>query len=113
MTAHDPEADQTCYVEFYLTEGMGHWHTCCDQELRPGEALVLIVAEDKLQAVIRREFDNLTHEEIVKFAKLVNEAKLDDLKRWQSVYCCVRIPRSKAKHKVDGTWVLKWKKVRQ
>ena len=60
---------------------MGHWHTHCTREMHPGEALVLIVSENKLQAVIRREFDNLTPDEIIKFAKLVNEAKLEELKR--------------------------------
>ena len=43
VTSHDPEEDKTSYVEFYLTEGIGHWHKCCNQELQPGEALVLIV----------------------------------------------------------------------
>ena len=69
--------------------------------------MVFVVSKDKLQAVIRREFDNLTKEEIVKYAKLVNEAKLDELKRWQSLDCFVRMPRTKARNKVDGTWVLK------
>ena len=27
--------------------------------------------------------------------------------------CFVRMPRSKARHKVDGMWALKWKKVRK
>ena len=41
--------------------------------------MVFVVSKDKLQAVIRREFDNITKEEIIKYAKLVNEAKLDEL----------------------------------
>ena len=81
--------------------------------MQPGEVLVLVVSKNKLQAVIKREFDNLTKEEIIQFAKLVNEAKLEEVKRWQSLGCFVRMPRSKARNKVDGTWVLKWKKVRK
>ena len=81
--------------------------------MKPGEVLLLIVSKDKLQAVIKREFDNLTKEEIIQYAKLVNEAKLEELKRWHSLECFVRMPRHKARNKVDGTWVLKWKKVRK
>ena len=81
--------------------------------MEPGEIFVLIVSQNKLQAVIRREFDNLTREEIIKYAKLVNEAKLEELKRWQSLDCFKRMLRKDAKNKVDGTWVLKWKKVRK
>ena len=65
-----------------------------------------------MRAVIRREFDNITRDEIIQFAKLVNEAKLEELKTWQSLDCFVRMPRNKARNKVDGAWVLKWKKVR-
>ena len=79
--------------------------------MQPGEVLVLIVSKNKLQSVIRREFDSLTRDEIIQYAKLVNEAKLDELKRWQSLDCFVRMPRSKAKNKVDGTWALKRKKL--
>ena len=46
-------------------------------------------------------------------AKLVNDAKLDELKRWHSLNCFRRLSRSEARNKVDGTWVLKWKKVRK
>ena len=92
---------------------MGHWHTACNREIQPEEALVFTVSTNKLQAVIRREFDNLTRDEIIQYSKLVNEAKLEELKRWQSLDCFVRMPRSKARNKVDGTWVLKWKKVRK
>ena len=62
---------------------------------------------------IRREFDNLFQDDLIQYAKLVNGAKLEELKRWQSLGCFVRMPRSKAKNKVDGRWVLKWKKVRK
>ena len=55
----------------------------------------------------------MTKEEIQKYANLVNEAKLDELKRWQNLQCFRRMPRKDARNKVDGTWVLKWKKVRR
>ena len=54
-----------------------------------------------------------TKEEITKFAKQVDQAKLEEPKRWHDLKCFRRMPRSKARNKVDGTWVLKWKKVRK
>ena len=69
VIAHDPEEDAIAYVELYLTEGMCHWHTECKRELQSGEVLVLIVSKNKLQTVVRREFDNLTKDEIIQYAK--------------------------------------------
>ena len=92
---------------------MGRWSNLCTRELAEDEHLVLIAKKQKISVVIKREFDNLTKEEIVTHAKLVNEAKLDELKRWHSLNCFRRMPRSEARNKVDGTWVLKWKKVRK
>ena len=62
---------------------------------------------------MKREFDNPTKEEIIKHAKQLNQAKYEELKRWHDLKCFKRMLRSKAKNKVDGTWVLKWKKVRK
>ena len=75
---------------------------------------VKTVSDDiRFKGVIKREFDNLTKEEIVKHKKQVDQAKLEELKRWHNLDCFVRMPRSKATNRVDGTWVLKWKKVRR
>ena len=66
----------------------------------------------KLKGVIKREFDNLSKEEIEKYKKQVDQAKLEELKRWHDLKCFKRMSRTQAKNEVDGTWVLKWKKVR-
>ena len=77
---------------------MVNWKGACNSEAK----------SEMIQAsgVIRREFDNLTREDIVKFAKQVNQAKLEELKRWHDMKCFKRISRTKAHNKVDGTWVL-------
>ena len=48
-----------------------------------------------------------------KHKKLVDQAKLEELQRWHDLKCFKRVSRSKARNKVDGTWVLKWKEVRK
>ena len=58
----------------------------------------------KFQGVIRREYDNLSKEEIIKHSKQVNQAKLEELKRWHELDCFKRMPRHKATNRVDGTW---------
>ena len=69
--------------------------------------------EVRFKGVIKRDCDNLTKEEIIKHKDLVDQAKLEELKRWHDLKCFLRMLRSRAKNKVDGTWVLKWKKVRK
>ena len=66
----------------------------------------------KVTGVIKREFDNLTKEEIITHAKQVNQAKFEELKRWHDLDCLRRMSRSQSTNRVYGTWVLKWKKVR-
>ena len=60
---------------------------------RDGEYLVFKVTTHKVSIVLKRDFGNLTTEEIRPFAKLVNEAKLDELTRWQSLNCFRRMWR--------------------
>eukprot|EP00975_Prorocentrum_lima_P045625 9547990-Prorocentrum_lima.AAC.1 len=83
---------------------MAHWHCNCPQELQADEQLVLAVNKQRASAVIKREFDNLTKQEILKHHKEVPEAKLAELKRWQDLNCFRRSPRSESKNRVDGTW---------
>ena len=66
--------------------------------------------EVKFQGVIKRDCDNLTKEEIVKHKRLVDQAKLEELKRWHDHKCFNRMSRSTARNRVDGTWVLEWKR---
>ena len=58
----------------------------------------------KLKGVIKREFDNLTKEEIKTHQKQVDQAKLEELKRWHDLKCFKRMQRSEARNKIDGTW---------
>jgi Reverse transcriptase (RNA-dependent DNA polymerase). len=51
--------------------------------------------------------------DIVKHKNLVDQAKLEELKRWHDLKCFKRMSRASARNKVGGTWVLKWKKVRK
>ena len=66
----------------------------------------------KVTGVIKREFDNLTKEEIITHAKQVSQAKFEELKRWHDLDCFRRMPRSQSTNRVDGTRVLTWEKVR-
>eukprot|EP00975_Prorocentrum_lima_P067038 12912674-Prorocentrum_lima.AAC.1 len=62
---------------------MTRWHNSCPHELQAYEQLVLTVNKQRASAVIKRERDNLTKEEILKHHEEVAEAKLAELKRWQ------------------------------
>ncbi|CAK9013617.1 S-adenosylmethionine synthase 2 (AdoMet synthase 2) (Methionine adenosyltransferase 2) (MAT 2), partial [Durusdinium trenchii] len=62
-----------------------------------------------LQAVIDRNDDLLTDQEIRENAELVTQAILDELKTWQSFGCFERQPRAEATNLIDSKWVLKWK----
>ena len=109
ITAFDEDEE----VELYVALPLAHWHTMCKRSLQEREYLVFKVSQQRVSAVIKREFDNLSAEEIVKHATEVNQAKLDELRRWFDLKCFRRMKRALATNKVDGTWVLKWKKVRK
>ena len=129
ITAHDDDQDD--HLEIYLEPEMAMWWINDDgnhkRPLEKDEYLVIRVTPTKTQAynvktvsdnvkfqgVIKREYDNLSKEEIIKHSKQVIQAKLEELKRWHELDCFRRMPRQKATNKVDGTWVLKWKKVRK
>eukprot|EP00975_Prorocentrum_lima_P050417 10561089-Prorocentrum_lima.AAC.1 len=66
---------------------MARSHHKCPQELQAYEHLVLTVKKQKSSAVIKREFDNLTRDEISQHHKEVAAAKLAELKRWQDLNC--------------------------
>eukprot|EP00975_Prorocentrum_lima_P068841 12922885-Prorocentrum_lima.AAC.1 len=72
---------------------MARWHYNRPHELQEYEHLVLTVNKQKLSAVIEREFDNLTKEDISQYHKEVAEAKLAELKRWEDLNCVKRSPR--------------------
>eukprot|EP00975_Prorocentrum_lima_P036914 7769298-Prorocentrum_lima.AAC.1 len=66
---------------------MAHWHESCPKALNEDEQLVLSVNKQRASAVIKREFDNPSKEEIQKRHKEVAEAKLAELKRCQDLNC--------------------------
>ena len=116
ITTFDADETENEAVEFYFTHGIAEWHERCTRPLNGGENLVFIIRKKKgvnninIQAVIRREYADLTTEEISEHKDLVNQAKKDELQRWLDLDCFQRMPRSKATNRVDGTWILKWKK---
>ena len=99
VTAYDPEDDNS--VEFYFGADIARWweppqadpkgDSVSWSSLSEHEWLVLIISSAynaktksdavKVAGVIKREFDNLTKEEIIKYAKQVNQAKYEELKR--------------------------------
>ena len=109
ITAFDEDEE----VELDDTMHMAHWHHKCPRALQEGGFLVFTANKQRVSVVINREFDNTTQEEVLKHQVEVNQAKLEELRRWFNLNCFRRMPRRKATNKVDGTWVLKWKKVRK
>eukprot|EP00975_Prorocentrum_lima_P019768 4159769-Prorocentrum_lima.AAC.1 len=75
---------------------MAHWHNSCPYALSEDEQLVLTVNKHRASAVIKREFDKLSKEEILKHHTEVAEAKLAELKRWKDRNWFRRSSRSKA-----------------
>ena len=67
-----------------------------------------LAAEDK-KAVIERDTDLLTKEEIIKHKDQVNAAILAEIKTWIKYKCFERRQRSTARNIVDCKWVIKWK----
>lgn len=105
---HDDDGE----VEFYITSEMAHWCDSCPRELAEGEVLCFLINKHRVSAVIKRDVDNLTPEEQEKFKPLVEEAQLDELRRWNDLKVFRRGKRSESRNPVDGTWVLKWKYVK-
>ena len=66
---------------------------------------------DFVKGIIRRELDNLTKEEIKTHWKAVEAAMFDELKRWYDLKTFRRKPKRQSTNIVDGTWVLRWKKI--
>ena len=67
--------------------------------------LVYQISKHRAGAVFRREFDNLTPQDI-KDPEAVEEAQLDELNRWHQLEVFRRKPRHESDIYVDGTRVL-------
>eukprot|EP00975_Prorocentrum_lima_P003158 695352-Prorocentrum_lima.AAC.1 len=70
ITSYDEE--DVGEVEFYHPPVMAHWRSICPQELEANAQLVLTVNKQRASAVIKRELDNLSKEEILKHHKEVS-----------------------------------------
>eukprot|EP00975_Prorocentrum_lima_P063318 12890797-Prorocentrum_lima.AAC.1 len=91
---------------------MAHWPPSALTNFKKQgyEQFVFTILKHEVSAAIKREFDNLSPGEMKTHRKEVAEAKLAELKRWQDLKCFQRMPRRDSTDKVDGAWVLKWKK---
>ena len=114
ITTHDPDYPDGDHepLEIYMTPGLAHWSTNCPRELAPDEMLVFTITKTKATVTIRRDLNNLTKEEIDKHWPLVETAMMDELKRWFDLKTFERMPIQQASNIIDGTWVLKWKRVK-
>jgi len=99
-------------VEIELGPEMAHWSGLCEQQLQPDEVLVLIANKKRVTAVIQWNCDNLNAHDQMTHKVEVDAAKLDELRRWYDLKGFRRGSRATASNIVDGTWVIKWKKVK-
>jgi len=111
VTATDPDADNDP-MEIYMSRDLAHWSTNCPRELDIDEVLVFTITKTKATVTIRRDLNNLSKDEIEKHWPLVEKAMMDELKRWHDLKTFERMSISKATNTIDGTWVLKWKRVK-
>ena len=100
VTVHDPDESDN-RVELYIAAGLAKWYSSesegnignlvASSKMKDGDWLVVRLQEClnaktksktvQVTGVIKREFDNLTTEEIVEHTNMVNQAKLEELKR--------------------------------
>ena len=113
LTTYPEISNEDCEVEFWIDRDLAHWCIPLDRELAPDEALVFVINKSRVSAVIKRDCDNLTPDEIEANRSIVEAAQFDELKRWHDLKVFQRKRKSECKNPVDGTWVLKWKRVKQ
>ena len=107
---HDP-AGNRC-VELWFTRGMAKV-VGNDSGLGPDETYALrVYATGYRQAVIQRETDLLTPQDMLKHQPLVAAAALEELQTWNKYKCFKRVPRATAKNVMDSKFVAKWKMVK-
>ena len=99
-------------VEMILSPSLAHWSIHCDRQLQDNEELIFTVNKERVSAVTRRSFDNLTPIEIKQHWPAVEAAMLDELRRWYDLKVFTRQTCKESENIVDGTWVLKWKSVK-
>ena len=80
-----------------------------DRALQPGETVVLKVMSTHKTAVIQRETDLLTPQELRQHEDLVDAAILEELTTWHGHGCFVRQWKKDAYNVMDSRFVAKWK----
>ena len=84
-----------------------------DSYMQPGDiAMLEIVLAGIKRAVIKRETDLLTPDELRKFTVEVRAAILEELKIWVQHNCFERAARKTARNILDSRFVAKWKVVK-
>ena len=76
-----------------------------------GEVVVLRIyhATNAKKAVVKRDDDILTKEEILQHREEIEAAMLAELNTWAKFKCFSRKLRKNARNIIDSRWVLKWK----
>lgn len=109
MTALEPFDPDT--VEVYFEDET--WKLLSDVERAPcqDECVILLINKNTnvKRAVIKRQDDTLTKEEIEKHRKEVDSAMKEELLTWMKHKCFSRKQRRHARNIIDSRWVLKWK----
>ncbi|CAE7222318.1 unnamed protein product [Symbiodinium sp. CCMP2592] len=105
------QAGNKC-VELWFTRDMAKV-VGDDSRLEPDQTYVLrMYAAGYRQAVIQRETDLLTPEDMRRHQPLVAAAALEELHTWNKYRCFKRVPRSTAHNVMDSKFVAKWKVVK-
>jgi hypothetical protein len=81
-----------------------------DRQMQPDETAVLKITTGHKTAVIQRETDLLTPEELAQHTDLVAAAILEELQIWHGHSCFQRQWKAQAYNVMDSRFVAKWKK---
>ena len=110
--AFEPERD---FVEVSFPYYWGPVFTDLERSAVDGEVIVLryYLNAPLKKAVIERDTDDLTREELVTYRDAVVTAIATELKTYHNFKCFSRRPKQGARNVIDGRWVIKWKFVQQ
>ena len=81
-----------------------------DRKLQPGEIVLLQMNENTVrQAVVHRDDDVLTSDQLKQHWPEVQKAMLKELLTWEKLKCFSRRPRQGSINIIDVRWVIKFK----
>ena len=110
-TAYGNTEDTDCHgnpvVEVYIMRPLAFCFV--DRQPARDEQVVLQITNSTKNAVIRRESDLLTPQELVQHKELVSSAILEELTIWSKHGCFRRQWRRDAGNVMDSRFVAKWK----